>query len=160
VKLRGFDTTATISKFNILSNCNWFDAYICIFIVRIRGFQKFTRFYFNFWTFYPKNNHFAHSVSGRFLVCSKTHIMWLEFIQINSVHFFPQKNYLPWPTCQIGILLSVRVRVGFRVLNKKQFCWWYFLKLCRCSGIQRKLYYSKSRTINIHVLPSTYLCEY
>jgi len=89
-----------ISKFNMLSHCNWFDASICIFIVRIKGFQKFTRF-FNFWIFYPKNNHFANSVSGRFLVCSKTHIMWLKSIQINSVHFFPQTFYLPWPKGQL-----------------------------------------------------------
>ena len=59
--------------------------------------------------------------------------------------------------CQIGFLLSVRVRVGFRVLNpiKKTILLVKFSLKLQCSGIQKKYNYTKTKTINIHVLPST-----
>ena len=64
--------------------------------------------------------------------------------------------------CQIGILLSVRVRVGFRVLNpiKNKFVGDNFLNNSDVPGFRNKYYYTIIKTINIHVLPNTYLCEY
>ena len=62
--------------------------------------------------------------------------------------------------CQIGILLSVRVRVGFRVLSPitsllvKLYC---IIPKFRDS---EKYNYTLTKTININVLPFTYLCEY
>jgi len=64
--------------------------------------------------------------------------------------------------CQIGFLLSVRVRVGFRVLNpiKNKFVDDIFLNNSEVPGFRKKCHYTIIKTINIYVIPSTYLCEY
>jgi len=66
--------------------------------------------------------------------------------------------------CQIGFLLSVRVRVGLRVLNpiKKQnkFVDGIFLNNFEVPGWRKKCNYTIIKTINIYVIPSTYLYEY
>ena len=43
--------------------------------------------------------------------------------------------------CQIGFLLSVRVRICFRVLNpiKKQICWWFFLNNSEVQGVRKNV---------------------
>ena len=60
--------------------------------------------------------------------------------------------------CQIGILLSVRVRVGLGVLNpiKQQILSVKFPSIISIFRDSEKYNYTKTKTINIHVLPSTY----
>jgi len=59
-------------------------------------------------------------------------------------------------------MLSVRVRVDFRVLNpiKNIFVVEILINNFDVPGFRKKYNYTKTKTINIHVLPSTYLCEY
>ena len=61
---------------------------------------------------------------------------------------------------QIGILLSVRVRVGFRVLNPIKNCFvGENLNNSDVPGFRNKYNYTIIKTLNMHVLPNTYLCE-
>jgi len=58
-------------------------------------------------------------------------------------------------------MLSVRVRVGFRVLNpiKNKFIGEIFWNNLDVPGL-KKYTYTKIKTLNIYVLQSTKLCEY
>jgi len=70
------------------------------------------------------------------------------------------KYFLALRPCQIGFLLSVRVRVGFRALNPiTKIVVDIFLNNSEVTGLNF-FNYTIIKTINIYVIPITYLCEY
>jgi len=78
--------------------------------------------------------------------------VWIQIKHLSNYAFRP---------CQIEILLSVCVRVGLRVLNTiKKIVGEIFLNKSDVSGFETKYNYTLIKTINLHALPSSFLCDY